>query len=251
MSSKQVGPEGRVVSGVEEIDFKNKLVLFNNRICPFGHRAWWASKEKGVSVDYIHIDLGDTKPTFYTEKINSSGTVPCIFDNGVAIFESVECALYLDEKFPDIGNRLMPADAYDRYRVRLVLKTFEKLMKPLYGLLMNQEPEGDKELVGKINDAAKELNAEFRKSKGPYFLGETFSLADLAIIPFVDRFSVTLPHWRGFQPFSQDNPDVDALLASYHACQQRPAFKSTSQDPEFYSKSYQRYAQTKRIISSL
>ena len=59
-----------------------KILFFGNRICPFAHRAWWASNELSVPLDYIHIQLGNEKPSWYTDQVNPSGTVPCIYDEG-------------------------------------------------------------------------------------------------------------------------------------------------------------------------
>ena len=45
----------------------------------------------------------------------------------------------------------------------------------------------------------REINDIFVRASptGPYFLGETFSLADLAVVPFLARFSILLPFYRG------------------------------------------------------
>jgi len=39
--------------------------FYGNPICPFAHRAWWAAKEKGVPLEFVHIPLGDEKPEWY------------------------------------------------------------------------------------------------------------------------------------------------------------------------------------------
>jgi hypothetical protein len=43
----------------------------NNNASPYAHRVWWALKEKGMGeedYDYIHIELGKNKPTWYQSK---------------------------------------------------------------------------------------------------------------------------------------------------------------------------------------
>lgn len=251
---KQLGPEGRVVQSMAEVETKGKLVLFNNRVCPFGHRAWWAMMEKGLEgqFDYVHIELGETKPAWYARDVNPAGTVPCLIDNGESVFESLICAEYLDDKYPEKGTKLMPKAPLDRANVRFVVDAFgNKCIPAMYRLLMNQDASKDGELVNAVQSGLKAVNDIFAaQSEGPYFLGERFSFADLAIVTFLDRFSATLPYWRGFDPLPEGGKDTDRLLAVYEACKSRPAFKATSQSPEFYEKFYTSYAKERRDVTS-
>lgn len=48
------------------------------RLCPYAHRVWWALTEKGVDFEYIHIDLGKHKPTWYqSASVNRFGSTTC------------------------------------------------------------------------------------------------------------------------------------------------------------------------------
>jgi len=63
---EQKGPEGRRVNEFSLELTKGGPALFNNRICPFGNRAWWAAIEKKIEFDYIHVDLGDSMLSSYS-----------------------------------------------------------------------------------------------------------------------------------------------------------------------------------------
>jgi len=250
MTSQQLGSEGRVVSSLAEIETKGKLVLFNNRICPFGHRAWWAMREKAVDdFDYIHIELGANKPAWYKDEVNPLGTVPCLIDDGDKIFESLICAEYLDEKFAGQGTPLMPEHPKDRAAVRFAITSFGDLTTALYRLLMGQDASKDPELIEAIRTNLAKVNAVYEaQSEGPHFLGETFSMADLAMITFIDRFAHTLPHWRGFDLLNE--PGCARLAENFRACQQRKAFQETSQPAAFYIQFYESYAKVARKAES-
>ncbi len=75
------------------------------------------------------------------------------------------------------------------------------------------------------------------KSNGPYFLGETFSFADIALAPFVDRFRYTLPALRGVDVFA-NAPRLRGLMA---AIEQRESFKATAQPKEYYVELYKKF----------
>jgi len=248
-----MGPEGVRVNSFEEVETKDRMVLFNNRVCPFGHRTWWAMAEKNLELakdyDYIHIDLGEKKPEWYKRDVNPAGTVPCIYDNGDGIFESAICAEYVEDKYPNQGTALFPGSPGERAAARLVVDTFgNKLMGPLYKLLMNTEPEKDAECVENIQNGLKAIDEQFAKHSGdgPFFLGEKFSFADLCIATFIDRFDATLPYWRGFK--LRDEAASERVYKMYDACKERPAFKATSQAPEFYVYFYESYAKKVRAL---
>jgi len=77
-------------------------------------------------------------------------------------------------------------------------------------------------------------------SKGPYFLGDQFSIADIALLPFLERFSVSLKHYRGFDIFAV--PNTDRIKLFYEKASARPSFQKTSQPASFYIDIYYHYA---------
>jgi len=66
----------------------------------------------------------------------------------------------------------------------------------------------------------------FGSKDSEYLVGNRLSLADIAIVPFLERLSHTLAHYRGFELLPDDGKHtrLRRLLAAARA---RPAFQST------------------------
>eukprot|EP00672_Neobodo_designis_P001923 CAMPEP_0174879270 /NCGR_PEP_ID=MMETSP1114-20130205/83176_1 /TAXON_ID=312471 /ORGANISM="Neobodo designis, Strain CCAP 1951/1" /LENGTH=494 /DNA_ID=CAMNT_0016114663 /DNA_START=56 /DNA_END=1541 /DNA_ORIENTATION=- len=108
----------------------------------------------------------------------------------------------------------------------------------LYGLLFSKTPE---EARPKAEAAVKELEAALAArtaaNGGPYFLGTQFSMADVHIVPFLQRFSVTLPAFCDFDPLA----NAPALRRLRDAAALRPSVFGTSQTSVEYIKGYAGY----------
>jgi len=233
--------EGRYVDASITDEIKTGFHYFGNRICPFAHRAWWVFKEKDINIDYIHIDLGPTKPAWYKELINPFGTIPCVYDEGRPIFESRIIIDYLEEKFSNTGTQLMPADLVDRANVRLVISQFdEKIISKLYTLLRASTEEKLNEALAAVREALKQVDEMYGKynTSGPYFLGDRLSMAEIAILPFVFRFSIIIPHFRHVD-ILEYAPNFKAAL---EAASTRKAFQETIAEPEYFIQAYAPYA---------
>eukprot|EP01004_Peranema_trichophorum_P000687 NODE_10761_length_493_cov_7.608108_g10109_i0.p1 GENE.NODE_10761_length_493_cov_7.608108_g10109_i0~~NODE_10761_length_493_cov_7.608108_g10109_i0.p1 ORF type:complete len:163 (+),score=20.99 NODE_10761_length_493_cov_7.608108_g10109_i0:51-491(+) len=134
------GQEGRRIEDKPK-DLSNGLKFFGNRLCPYAHRSWWTAIEKGISMDYIHIDLGANYPSWYQE-VNPSEEVPCLFDEGKRITESIIIDEYFEEKWSKQGTQLMPNDYVERAEVRRFINWFcsSGVMAPAHKLTRNQDP---------------------------------------------------------------------------------------------------------------
>lgn len=238
--SDQKGPEGRRVNEFTLEITKGGPTLFNNRICPFGNRAWWAAVEKKVEFDYIHVDLGDAMPASY-QIVNPYATVPCFYDNGRGVFESNNIAEYFEERYPTQGASLMPTDPFLRAAVREVISKFD--VGYLYDHLRLQNLA---ERDNKIKSTVEELEwfAKIYSKQhptGPYFLGDDLSLVEIAILPFLERFTILLKHYRNFELLPANNPKLARLSLALETARKRPGWQECAQSPEFFIRSYVGY----------
>jgi glutathione S-transferase len=72
---------------------------------------------------------------------------------------------------------------------------------------------------------------------GPWWLGDTFSLADIAFYPFFERFPV-LAHYRGFEI-----PETCRGIAAWlDAMRERDSVRAQGKPAEFYVAAYSHYA---------
>ena len=98
----------------------------------------------------------------------------------------------------------------------------------MYTLISNQKPEKDHELAANLYEklAACARILRSKSADGPFFLGEQLSVADIALVPFLDRFEVTLPFYRGFELLPvAELPELAPLQQLLGACRKRPAFQ--------------------------
>lgn len=105
------------------------------------------------------------------------GKVPAISDDGVVVFESPAIALYLTDKFPQ--KRLGPlAGEADRGAYLSWLAYYTGVLEPAFmSKFMNVEvPRGTAGWVA-VEEALPAVLQ--RLARGPYFLGERFSAADV------------------------------------------------------------------------
>jgi glutathione S-transferase len=155
-------------------------------------------------------------------RLNPNGVVPTLVHNGRPVIESSVIVEYIDDQWPI--PPLMPADNYGKAQVRLWLKfsddvaygavatpTWDRVSRPVASKLTEGELE---EVLARIptaerrnrwlkaarsgfteedfNDARDRMHKCFSRIEealehGPWLAGAQFTLADIAMIPFIDR----------------------------------------------------------------
>lgn len=186
--------------------------------------AHWAIEELGVPVEKVKIDLaaGDQqKPSFLA--LNPNGKVPLLVVDGTPIFETIAIIAYLGETY-GVDKGLYPAAGVKRAEamkwmtwmqvsVGEAVSRFRHATCEPFGKELHHEPSAKR---GKADAEALLgiLDAELAKSKRPYLLGDTFTLADLHVAAWTG--------WLGMIGF--DLGKFFALEAFTKRCSSRPAF---------------------------
>ena len=153
------------------------ITLYNAARCPYAARARIVLAEKGLEVETVEVDLSD-RPAWLYDK-NPTGRVPVIEeDGGEPLPESVVIMEFLEERYPEPA--LLPADPADRAAVRLLIFRDKDLTDPYYALRRGEE------------GAAEQLDAalaklDVRLYDRDYLGGAEYSLADIALVPWVLR----------------------------------------------------------------
>ncbi|ORZ03331.1 thioredoxin-like protein [Syncephalastrum racemosum] len=164
----------------------NKLVLYTARICPYAQRAAIALHEAGLSYESVEIDLLN-KPEWY-HKVNPDLKVPALEIQGKNIAESLVLVELINDLAPE--KKLLPANPVQRAQVRFVIEFYSSKVTPLqYGYIRNFTEEGKQNFITGIATAYERLNELLleQSPSGPYFLGDEYSIADIAIAPFAGR----------------------------------------------------------------
>jgi glutathione S-transferase len=233
------------------------LVLYHASHSTCSQKVRLVLHEKGLSFDEVRIDLGkkeQLKPEYLA--INPNAVVPTLVDDGIPIIESSVICEYLDEKYPH--NPLVPSDRVERARMRawthyieevavgaIRVPSFNRAFLYRFDGLDQTRFEDEQVKVRKvrkelfqrmgspkgfskaeIDRALEQLGETCRRmdeaigKQGPWIMGEQFTLADVLVMPSIDRMAdLGLAHvWEGKYP---------RVSEWYARLQQRPSFKAT------------------------
>lgn len=164
-------------------------------------RVRWALAVKQVPFESVVVDLGagaQNSPENLAR--NAMGRVPTLYLDGVHLSESVAIIEYLEERFPEPA--LYPKNALDRAKVRQIVELVNSGIQPLQNTSVykyhSNDDEEQKRWIKYWNQrgvAALENLLAQHGTEGPYAFGETFTAADIFLVPQVQsarRFGVDL-----------------------------------------------------------
>lgn len=187
-----------------------------------------ALAEKGIAWEghYVDILAGEQFRESYL-KINPRAMVPAVVHDGRTIIESTLICEYLDQAFPD--NPIYPADAFARYEARLWAKAVDEELHPACSALtyvVSHRHTIMRTGLGSFEDFIKSASNETKEARtikwqwlqhgldapgaadkvrlylkhirkmeaalanGPWLTGRDFSIADIAMAPYVNRLAM-------------------------------------------------------------
>ena len=233
------------------------LTLYHYWSSVCSQKARMCLAEKHLPYESKHIDLFAFEhwEPFY-RKINPKGVVPALDHDGRIIIESNVILEYLEDCFPEI--RLRPLDAYAKAQMRIWIFNSEEIAhanvntashNPRHAVRLAQKPYTEAQLDRAAANcpnpiimarflyrqahgvsAAEEEQAyraldyllgmmEEGLSRGPWLAGAEYSLADIAMAPFINRIEVLK------RPEMVGAAKRPRLADWWQRIQARPAFK--------------------------
>ncbi len=175
--------------------------------------------EKGVEAEFVLVDLfiGEHKATPHLAR-QPFGVIPVLDDDGFVLFESRAILRYLDRRFPSppltptLPREIARMDQWlsvDQSYVGPHTRTLaiERIVKKRDG--RPADPAVERAAEGALGAALAVIDRALAKSK--YLAGDTFSLADISLMPYVaslpmvgaEHLRADLPHlaawWAGVQ----------------------------------------------------
>ncbi|CAE6485409.1 unnamed protein product [Rhizoctonia solani] len=208
---------------------KAGLVFYSGWFCPFVQRAWIALEEKGIP--YLYQEENPyKKDEKFLEKF-PKGLVPGVLHQGKPIAESLVILEFLEDAYPQVP--LLPSDPYARAQVRYAVDGVSKsVLPPFYRLLQAQE--ADKRDEARQGTHISDIG--FVYGSGPFWAGEQFTHADIALLPFIVRLPILETH-RNFK-----RAEVGYGFEAYaERVVNLPSVQRTLSDPERYQEVYGRY----------
>lgn len=229
------------------------LVLYHGLASTCSKKVRLALFEKRLGFESRLLDLQKFEqhtPEYLA--LNPNGVVPTLVHDGRPVIESSLIIEYLDDAFPDVPLR--PADPWLRARMRLWTKfsddvaykavyapTWMKLSAPAARQLSADELQdvlariptkerrerwasvaGGGFTDAEMQDAFDKMQECLRRieaamAAGPWLVGADYSLADIAMIPFIERI-------RNLRPDFLPAGEFPGVHGWYERLRARPAF---------------------------
>jgi glutathione S-transferase len=202
-----------------------RLYHYWSSVCSQKARMYLA--EKGIPWKSRHVDIFkfENYSDWYT-KLNPKNVVPTLEHDGRIVIESNVILEYLEDVFPDVPLR--PDDAYERATMRLwvynseemahwnvntcshnlrhakrmearytkeeLLRAADQCSNPMIALRLKRRlaigvsTEEEEEAYQKLEFMLRHM--ELRLAEAPWLSGTSFSLADVAMAPMINRIEV-------------------------------------------------------------
>ncbi|KAF8552145.1 glutathione S-transferase [Imleria badia] len=217
-----------------------QLTLYGSKSSPYSEKVELALKEGNIPYKYFSIDLRN-KPAFFTEQINPVGKVPTITHGGpdvepdepsplsFKLAESNVILEFLADLHPEA--KLMPTDPVQRARVRFFMDAVTNKYVPAYrAWILDREPDAAEKHLKAI-----EFLQELLPDSGEYAVGDSYTIADACITPFIFRLHLTTENDIGKYPVgngpkfdeSLKDPKYAKFMAYANAVTERPVAKET------------------------
>lgn len=154
--------------------------------------------EKNAEFEFEVVDLGKgehKQPAHLARQ--PFGVIPVLQDGSFTMYESRAIIRYLNEKLP--GTQLVPAKLEDKARMEQWISVefsnftptaMKIIYQTVFGKWRGQAP--DMDVVNKARDAIQSTCDILDKALAgnQYFAGESFSLADVGFMPYVEYLFV-------------------------------------------------------------
>ena len=181
-------------------------VLYSFRRCPYAMRARMALRYSGVPLSIVEVSL-KAKPAELLA-LSPKGTVPVLVcADGRVIEQSLEIMHWALAQY-DPDNWLGPDSAALIEENDQVFKV--NLDRYKYAIRYPEQPMEHYRAQG----AAFLQRLEVLLEQTPYLAGDTLSLADIALAPFVRQFAHVDRDWFEQAPFPRLNAWLERFLAS-------------------------------------
>jgi len=158
-----------------------------------------------VEFDHKIIDLKD-KPSEFVAKYREasggygSGLVPLLEHENNLVIESDVVTKYIAKNIDGVtgkGDFLYPENEEDKKHVELFLCKWQDLVDTYYELLTASSQKEVDEIEPSFKENFGAIEDLLQKRPGHFLLGEKFSYAECITAPWIQRFYVTLPYFRG------------------------------------------------------
>jgi len=189
------------------------IKLFSSPASPDSHRTRIVLAEKELPTKIIDVDL-DNLPAELLQ-LNPYGRVPTVVDRDIVFFEASVVCEYLDDRYPH--PPLKPGSPAERAQMRLAVMRIEQELYPLYDSI--ERVKRKTEQMKKLRSWLETLDSYLARQE--FFVGETYSLADVTIAPILWRLpsvGVDTARMRNLERYMKslfERPAFERSLSEY------------------------------------
>lgn len=174
--------------------------------------------EKGIEFETIEENLKDFSQEL--RKHHPEAKVPVLLHGDHVIYESAVITEYIEDCFPTPS--LMPSDPFLRAQLRLWTYWCNHHFKPHVDHYKYAEHRSSPEDVHK---APERLQKDLQKlenvlTQSPFLLGESLTLADIHVFPFLRQLTKATPYFTPLDDFEACQNWLESII-------KRPAFEKT------------------------
>jgi glutathione S-transferase len=201
------------------------MKLFQTYLSPFPTRVRLMLYAKGIPCEIVEPAgfHGDGKSKGSYLDVNPLGRVPALMlDDGRVVIESEVICEYLEDAFAE--PRMMPADPWQRARVRLLSRLSDfyvvMAMSPLFDVVSRPPDQWDQRAIRRDVDAVGRALDQLELFIGTdgYAAGQTLTHADGTLVPILLLVAEWMPVFRGPDLF-EGRPKIAAY---WHAIARDP-----------------------------
>lgn len=204
------------------------MILFEHPLSPYSQKVKLALREKGLPFE-LRVPDGLGSGAGYSADFADASPrieVPALIDGDARVFDSTVILEYLEDKWPT--PPLLPPTAAARARARMIEDAMDTHYEAINWGLIEVRFMGrcSDELAAQLRARAGAQTAAWRRwlnselGNAPWFGGEHFGWADVAVVPYINcSASFGLP------------PEADTPLAAWLArVNARPAVAQTARE---------------------
>ncbi|CAF0762854.1 unnamed protein product [Didymodactylos carnosus] len=197
-----------------------KPILYNyyRSSCSYRVRIALALKNIPYECRPVNLAKGENVSDEH-KKLNPKGEVPVLFIDDKMLVQSLPIIEYIDEIY-NHAPKLLPDDAYLRYKTRMVSEIINSGIQPMQNLsILNRITEDKQEwashFIGLGLDA---LEKELKETAGKYCIGDHVTMADCFLIPQLynaRRFKVDMKKYPVISAIEKELNKLDAVKISH------------------------------------
>ena len=207
----------------------NEFVIHGVPGSPFGRAVMVALEEKGAPYRLAPVVPGTMRTPEHLA-CHPFGRVPYVEHGGFTLYETAAIVRYVDRVLPE--PKLTPANPQAAARMDQLMNindwylfqgvsnviAFHRIIRPRFMGL-----DADEDAIAAAMPKAHVVFGELSQllGRGPYFVGESITLADVILAPQLDFFVAT-PEW---EPLTANSPNIRQWLDRMNA---RPSMRATT-----------------------